>query len=44
MDHPETRSHADETRLWAFLARRKEPRRREAHAPRPEQDRIGEKV
>jgi len=44
VDHPEPRSHADETRLWAFLARRKEPRRRQAHAPGPVQDRIGEKV
>jgi hypothetical protein len=44
VDHPEPRTHADDTRLWAFLARRKEPRRQETHAPRPVQDRIGEKV
>ena len=44
LDRPEPRAHADDTRLWAFLARRKEPRRKEAHAPRPMQDRIDEKV
>jgi hypothetical protein len=44
VDHPEPRTHADDTRLWAFLARRKEPRSREAHARRPVQDRIDEKV
>jgi hypothetical protein len=49
VDHPQPRTHADDTRLWAFLARRKEPRRKEprrqeARAPRPIQDRIGEKV
>ena len=36
---PVSHSHADDTRLWAFLARRKE-----AHAPGTMQDRIGEKV
>jgi hypothetical protein len=41
---PVSHSHADDTRLWAFLARRKEPRRKEAHAPGTMQDRIGEKV
>jgi hypothetical protein len=39
VDHPEPRTRADDTRLWAFLARRKE-----VHAPGPMQDRIGEKV
>ena len=43
VDHPEPRTHADDTKLWAFLARRKEPRQ-EAHARRPVQDRIDEKV
>ena len=43
-EHPEPRIHADDTRLWAFLARRREPRRREVHAPPPVKDRIGEKV
>ncbi|APX03732.1 hypothetical protein [Arthrobacter sp. QXT-31] len=42
VDHPETRTHPDDTRLWAFLARRKEPRRSEVHTRT--QDRIGEKV
>ncbi|MFE4542971.1 hypothetical protein [Arthrobacter sp. NPDC056727] len=44
VDHPEPRTHADETRLWAFLARRKEPRGGEAHASMPMEDRVGEKV
>ena len=44
VDRPEPRTHADDTRLWAFLARRREPRRTEAHARRPVQDRIDEKV
>jgi hypothetical protein len=43
-DHPEPRTSADDTRLWAFLARRKEPRRGEVQAPAPLHDRIGEKV
>ncbi|RAM35703.1 hypothetical protein DBZ45_18960 [Arthrobacter globiformis] len=44
VDRPEPRTHADSTRLWAFLARRKEPRRGEAHARRPVNNRIEEKV
>jgi hypothetical protein len=44
VDRPEPRTHADATRLWAFLARRKEPRRTEAHDRSPVQDRIDEKV
>ena len=41
---PVSHSHADDTRLWAFLARRKEPRRKEVHTNTPVQGRIGEKV
>jgi len=44
MDHPEPRTHVDDTRLWAFLARRKEPRRQVVHARTPMEDRIDEKV
>jgi hypothetical protein len=44
VDHSEPRTHADDTRLWAFLARRKEPRRKEVHTNTPVQGRIGEKV
>ena len=42
VDHPEPRTHADDTRLWAFLARRKASK--EARTPRPMPDRIAEKV
>ncbi|MFC7849804.1 hypothetical protein ACFUTU_15145 [Arthrobacter sp. NPDC057388] len=42
--YAESHSHADDTRLWAFLASRKEPRSKEVHAPGTVPDRIGEKV
>jgi hypothetical protein len=38
-DHPETRVQTEESKLWAFLARR-----REHQAPKPMTDRIHEKV
>lgn len=38
-EHPEPRVQAEESKLWAFLARR-----REHQAPKPMADRIHEKI